>query len=174
MRYLLRVFLATYAAALEVVVMAAAPRDFTRTQEPPSFKIDNDVFFGRKKLNGGAAMKFATLADDIDEKADIDPEQIALMLKRLFRLTLRTSSYKRMSERIDATLGAQSQAMLDDLDPDKMPDDDEADSVMDDDLLDLEQVNEIGEWLLGEYGLRPTEPAGSSSTGQESQVDGTN
>lgn len=165
---------ATYAAVLEVVVMAVAPKDFTRAADPPSFKIDDDVFFGRKKLNAGAAMKFASLTDQVDvESDDTGPEEIAVMLKRMFRLTLRTSSYRRMAVRIDATLGAAAQAMLDDLDPEMRSDSDEEDDRVDADVLDITKLNEVGEWLLGEYGLRPTEPAGPSSGGQGNQDTGT-
>jgi hypothetical protein len=174
MSYLSRAYFATYAAALEVVVMVAETRDFTKAADPPSFKLDGDTFVGRKKLNGGAAMKFASLTANIDDDSDdVDPEEIGLMLKRLFRLTLRTSSYKRMAARIDTTLGARSQSMIDQLDPDDLPDD-EIDEEFDDDLLDLTQLNEIGSWLLEQYGLRPTEPASPSSGGQESQDVGTN
>lgn len=172
MRCLWKLWLSTYAAVLEVIVVATAPRDFTRAADPPSFKLDDDVFFGRKKLNGGAAMKFAAMTDQIEvEGAETaDPAEVANMLKRTFRLLLRTSSYRRMAERIDATLGAAAQAQIDELDPAALADvDDDEDDRRDGDLLDLVQLNEIASWLFGEYGLRPTEPSAPSSTGQESQ-----
>lgn len=155
--------------------MTKEPRDFTRAEDPPSFKLDNDVFFGRKKLNGGAALKFATqtaaLPDDAD---DLDLEQLGLTLKRLFRLTLRTSSYRRMAERIDATLSEQSSQLLDELDWRELPADaDDVDDELDDELLDLTGLQEIGEWLLEEYGMRPTQPSDGSSAGPPSPDDGT-
>ena len=118
-------------------------------------------------------MKFAQMTEGLDDEKEPELEEIALMLKRMFRLTLRTSSYKRMAARIDATLGAASQEMLDDLDSDSMTSTDETDDAFDNEIIDITQVNEIAEWLLGEYGLRPTEPAASSSTGQANQEDGT-
>lgn len=156
----------------EVIDVAAAPRDFSSSVEPPEFKIDGDVFVGRRKLNGGAAMKFATLTADIDPDAPIDVEEVTTMLKRLFRLTLRNSSYKRMAARLDATLSVASQSMIDRLDPDDLPDDD-VDEEFEDELLDLNKLNEIGTWLLEQYGLRPTEPAEPSSSGPASQAAGT-
>ena len=175
MACLWRAWVTTYAAVLEVVVMAVAPKDFTRAVDPPSFKIDDDVFFGRRKLNAGAAMKFAnmTARTGDGEDADVDPAQIALMLKRMFRLTLRTSSYRRMAERIDATLGAAAQELFDDLDPELRSDSDEEDDRVDADVLDVAHLNEVGEWLLGEYGLRPTGPASPSSGGQQNPDAGT-
>jgi hypothetical protein len=171
MRWRPLAFLWPYAAVLEVIVVATAPKDFTKTVEPPSFKIDGDVFYGRKKLNGGAAMRFASEAANLGDEDDTTPEDIALMLKKLFRLTLRTSSYRRMAERIDATLGAASQQLVDDLDPEVV--DDEQDDRLDEDVLDLQMVTEISEWLLGEYGLRPTPPSSPSSPGPDGLESGT-
>jgi hypothetical protein len=39
--------------------------------------------------------------------------------------------------------------------------------------IELEQASEVIQWLLEEYGLRPTEPSSPSSTGQPSPASGT-
>ena len=40
--------------------------------------------------------------------------------------------------------------------------------------VELDQLNDIIVWLLGEYGLRPTQPLPDSSTGQSDPESGTN
>jgi hypothetical protein len=43
----------------------------------------------------------------------------------------------------------------------------------DENPIDLDQVNEVQTWLMEQYGMRPTSPAGSSSDGQPGPDAGT-
>lgn len=148
--------------------MAAEIKDFTRKAEPIEFKIDDDIFVARRRLNGGAAMKFAKWAESLGSTTDV--AVAAEMLKKFFRMTLTKHSYRRMSERIDATLDS-SKIDIDDLDVG--PDDEEDEE--DRDALDIMTLgSDVLPWIMEQYGLRPIEASPDSSDGQLPPGDGTN
>jgi serine protease inhibitor len=117
-------------------------KDFTKPRPELDFRIDDDVFFPYPALPARVLVEFAMTFDGIDKDTSAD-KQMEAMLSILER-ALTPDSYARFSSRINSR---------------EKP-------------IDLDQVNEVMEWMLGEYGLRPTQPSELSSNGSVNQDSG--
>lgn len=167
MSRLLRTYFRVYDLHAEVIrIVVAEIKDFTQKKEPIEFRLDDDVYHARPKLNAGAAMKFAKYADTITEE-NASPDTVAQMLKKFFRLTLAKPSYRRMAQRIDATLDGGS-IDLEDLEAPDSEDEEESE-----DSIDFQVLNEIMMWIMEQYGLRPSDPSQPSLPGPMNPGDGT-
>jgi hypothetical protein len=122
--------------------MVPIMRDFTQDRPSISFKIDDDVFHCAPALPARVLMNFAVKFDAITEKSTGEDQMAAMM--SILEAALKPESYKRFEIRM-------------------------ADS---DQPIDLNQVNAVIEWVMGEYGLRPMEPSVSSATGPPDPVTG--
>jgi hypothetical protein len=130
-------------ALLEVPVTEEM-KDFTRPKRAIKFKVDDDVFDAVPEIAAGLVVQFAEEAELID-KNDVKPGELIGVMTNLFQYVLPPESSTRLITRLT--------------DP-KNP-------------IGLERVLEIIQWLLEQYGLRPTEADSDSSDGVLSPVDGT-
>lgn len=118
-------------------------KDFSQARPDVTFQIDGDVFFAYPALPARVLVGFAMTFDGVSEDTPAN-EQMDAMLSILER-ALKPDSYRLFNERTSSR---------------EKP-------------IDLNQVNDVMEWMLGEYGLRPTKLPEPSSTGSESPGDGT-
>lgn len=119
-------------------------RDFTRDRPEIQFKIDNDIF---KAIPALPARVIVKLAAQFEELSDKDSEAGFEATVAVIDTLLDEESAVRFRARLEA--GAEH-------------------------AIDVEQVAEVMQWLLGEYGMRPTEPSEPSSIGLPSPVSGMN
>jgi hypothetical protein len=117
-------------------------RDFTKERRKIRFKIDGDVFYCVPDLPILVLIDFASMADKLDETA-MDDKMRSLFVN-MFNLVLVDES----AERFIARMGDKSNP------------------------ISMEQINEIMPWVMERYGLRPTEPSGSSSAGSPTLASG--
>jgi len=117
--------------------------DFTVPREEIQVKIDDDVFDAYPALPGLVVLEFSERASAIDTEATGDAAKKELL--RSLELVLQPESFALFSRRL-------------------------ADYAK---PIDLRQVNKIIPWLMEQYGLRPTEPSSSSSSGEPNPDDGT-
>lgn len=120
-------------------------KDFTRPKRAIKFKVDDDVFEAVPEIAAGLVVQFAEEAELID-KDTVKPAELIKVLSNLFHYVLPPESATRLISRLS--------------DP-KNP-------------LGLDRILEIIQWLLEQYGLRPTEADSDSLAGVLSPVDGTN
>lgn len=118
-------------------------KDFSKERKVIEFRIDDDVFVCPPALPAGTLMRFIAKFNKLQNAADSE-EQIALMNDTL-AVVLQPESFDLLKIRME--------------DPHNP--------------VDLDQLNAILEWVMGEYGLRPTQPSSSSPDGQPSQESGT-
>lgn len=118
-------------------------KDFSKARPTVEFRIDDDMFFAFPALPARVLVEFAMTFDGVNQETPAD-KQMDAMLSILER-ALQPDSYKRFAARVE--------------DREKP--------------IDLEQINDIMEWMLGEYGLRPTPLSEPSSTGSPSPDSGT-
>jgi hypothetical protein len=131
--------------ALAEITMTEEMKDFSRPKRAIKFKVDDDVFEATPELAAALVVEFAEEAELIDKDATRPAELIGVMGNLLNRVLL-PSSAERLMARLKDT---------------KNP-------------IGIERLLEIIEWLLEQYGLRPTPPDSDSSAGVLSPEDGTN
>lgn len=119
-------------------------KDFTRERKPIQFTIDGDVFEAKSPIPAQVLLDFAAKFSSMTEDSPIDEQLDAF--KNVLDLVLKPDSLKVF------------QARMSDVD----------------NPIEVAQVEEIIEWLFGEYGLRPTELSEPSLPGSDSPDDGTN
>lgn len=173
-------------------------KDFSKEPRVVEFTINRDVFRGKPHLAAQTMIDFTLKVEGIDEET-ASPEQGFETMRDALRMVLMPDSFKRLLDRmVDPANGVpdpeaarlerlrawlvqsvrtghqvsaeEALAVLDapvdgmpdaPLDPDRPP-------------VELPQLTEIVEWVMGEYGLRPTGPASGSSPGAPGQESGTN
>jgi hypothetical protein len=172
-------------------------KDFTRQPHVVEFKIDQDIFRGKPFLAAQTMIDFTLKVDSIGD--DVTAEQGFDTMKEALQLVMGPDDYRKFLDRMrdpnedrgepaevvlarikDAVFQAINggsmtvpTTVLADLlapkdsqpaeptDPDKPP-------------IELPQVNEVLEYLMEAYGMRPPEQAPPSSTGPSSLGTGTN
>lgn len=119
-------------------------RDFTRQPRVIEFKIDDDIFRCHPRLPAQTLIDFTLEVEKIGE--EMTSEQGIATLINTLKMVLVPDSYKIFHDRMSSTVAP----------------------------IELEQANEIIQWVMGEYGMRPTESPGASSNGQPALAPGTN
>lgn len=171
-------------------------KDFSKAARVVEFAINRDVFRGKPHLAAQTMIDFTLKVESMDEKTATPKQGMDTMLEAL-QMVLMPDSYKRLRERmVDPTTGvanpeglilervtaALAQAGDNPVDPSVLwaalnaPVDPIRDATVDPDNppIELDQLTDVVEWVMGEYGLRPTEPASDSSPGQPNPAYGTN
>lgn len=119
-------------------------KDFTRQPRVIEFKVDDDVFRCFPRLPAQTLIDFTLEVEKLGE--DMTSEQGIETMIGTLKMVLIPEHYTRYHER-----------MSDSANP-----------------IELDQTNEIIQWVMGEYGLRPTQSPEGSSTGPSSPESGTN
>jgi hypothetical protein len=172
-----------------------AMKDFSRQPRVVEFKIDNDIFRGKPFLAAQTMIDFTLKVDSLGD--DLTAQQGFDTMKESLEQVLMADSYARFTSRMrdpngtaescetvvarvrEAVLqavtgGAQmipTTLLAEILEPrDKQPVAVEPGNHP----IELPQVNEIIEWIMGEYGMRPPTSAGASSDGPSIPTSGTN
>lgn len=171
-------------------------KDFTKQARVVEFALDGDTFRGKPRLPAQVMIDFTLKVGGMEE-SDATPEQGFETMMECLQMVLMPESYKLLRSRMNdpsstrtndaeavlaalrtqlTTMGdqrvptAEVLKFLDSQDaPEPTPD--AAESFV---PVELEQITEILDWVMGEYGLRPTKPSGDSSPGQSSPESGTN
>ncbi len=118
-------------------------KDFSRPRTRVRFAVDGDVFDAPPVIPAQVLMEFASRSKAAADAGSLD-QRLAVVLDTLETI-LMPESYALLSARIR--------------DKDRP--------------VGLEQLNDILEWLLEQYGLRPTRPSGDSSDGSPNPESGT-
>jgi len=136
-------------------------RDFSRQPRVVEFKISPDIFRGKPFLAAQTMIDFTLKVDSIGD--DITASQGFDTMKEALQLVMMPDHYARFIARMRPPKAVDEQGNEIDLpvDPDNPP-------------IELPQVNEILEYLMGEYGMRPPTSADGSSIGLSSPDAGTN
>jgi hypothetical protein len=119
-------------------------RDFTRQPRVIEFKIDDDIFRCHPRLPAQTLIDFTLEVEKLGD--EMTSEQGIETLIGTLKMVLIPDSYKRFHDRMSDV----------------------------DYPIELPQANEIIQWVMGEYGMRPTESPEASSNGQPSPASGTN
>lgn len=167
-------------------------KDFTRQAKVVEFKIDDDLFRGKPHLPAQTMIDFTVAVEGIDEKSATPEQGFSTMMGSL-QMVLMPESFARFKQRMqdpegktesDSAVLARVLTRLADL-----PDDATVTAASIRNLLqpvasgaasesyvpiELDQLPAILEWIMGEYGMRPTQSSGDSSDGQSSLASGTN
>lgn len=138
--------------------MVITMKDFTKQARVVEFRLDEDVFRGKPHLPAQTMIDFTLKVGGMDEESSTPQQGFDTMMECL-QMVLMPDSYKRFRDRMKdpAQEAGPDAATSQDFVP-----------------VELEQVTEILEWVMGEYGLRPTKSSEDSSTGQSSPASGTN
>jgi hypothetical protein len=118
-------------------------KDFTRRRKAPQFRIDEDLFTAVAAIPAEEMISFAEQITTADPTQMSPREQVSLLRKTLENMLV-PESLLRFQQR-----------MADKTNP-----------------IDMEQLNDVVEWLFEEYGLRPTTGSSSSSSGGSPPVPG--
>lgn len=133
-------------------------KDFSRKPRVVEFTVNGDVFRGKPFLAAQTMIDFTVSLESV--KASDSAAEFEAMLDSL-RLVLMPDSFQRFRERMrDPSDASRNGAPV--------PQDGVAPPI------EIDQVNEIIEWITGEYGMRPTQPSSESSGGSPSLESGTN
>lgn len=124
--------------------MVSIMKDFTRQPRVIEFQIDHDIFRCHPRLPAQTLIDFTLEVEKLGDEMTSE-QGIETMIGTL-KMVLVPDSYKLFHDR-----------MRDSLNP-----------------IELEQTNEIIQWIMGEYGMRPTQSPEPSSNGQPSLASGTN
>lgn len=119
-------------------------KDFSKQRKVIQFEIDGDVFRAHPVIPADTMIQFIQKFENIDPEAKGSQESIRALMETLETLLV-PDSYKLFRSR--------------------MSDNDRA--------IDIDQVNSVVEWVMGEYGMRPTQPSESSSDGSSVPALGT-
>lgn len=119
-------------------------KDFSKQRKVIQFKIDEDVFWAHPVIPADTMIHFIQKFEGIDPEAKGSQESIKALLETLETLLV-PDSYKNFRARM--------------ADPER--------------AIDIAQVNEVVEWVMGEYGMRPTQSSEPSSDGSSPPEPGT-
>lgn len=118
-------------------------KDFTKKRKQIQFRVDDDVFEAAAAVPAEVMISFAEGFSSMNPE-NMNPAEVVGALRKVIEVVLAPSSLERFQERMRDTANP----------------------------IDMEQLDEIVQWLFEEYGLRPTiEPSGSSN-GDSSLVSG--
>lgn len=132
-------------------------KDFSREARVVEFTINRDTFRGKPHLAAQTMIDFTLKVEGIDE-ATATPGDGFRTMREALQMVLMPDSYKRMVDRMQDPTVANPDAPVDEDNP----------------PIELPQLTEVLEWVMGEYGLRPTQSAQDSSPGQPDPAFGTN
>lgn len=122
-------------------------RDFTKDRsKAPSFTIGDNVYTAVVGMPAQTMLDFAGAFGDMSQSTPVD-EQLKVFTEILGSL-LEDDSYRVF---LDSMASKHPRNMV-----------------------DFEQVQEVIEWLLGEFGMRPTQLSSLSATGPDGPEPGTN
>lgn len=133
------------------------PKDFSRKPRVVRFTIDDDTFMGKPHLPAQTMIDFSMKVESLSEDDTSSEAAFGTMMGSL-KMVLMPDSYKRFRERMN----------------DPSPEGDDAVRAPDYIPIELDQIPEILDYLMGEYGMRPTKSSGGSSTGSPDPESGTN
>jgi hypothetical protein len=120
--------------------------DFSIGRKSIKFKVDDDYFEAVPDIAAELAMEYASQLEQL-----IQPEEVSLdSQKEVVYSTLRLVLFPESADRFIARLRDQENP------------------------IGQQRFTKITQWLLEQYGMRPTEQDSASSTGSESQDAGTN
>ncbi len=112
-------------------------KDFSKARKSLQFKVDDDVFHAASAVPADTMIEFASGFTSMNPE-NMNPAEIVAALRRVIEVVLQPQSLERFVQR-----------MKDPANP-----------------IDMEQLDNIVQWLFEEYGLRPTtEPSNSSGGG---------
>jgi hypothetical protein len=129
-------------------------KDFSRQPKVVEFKINDDIFRGKPFLAAQTMIDFTLKVDKLGE--DITAQQGFDTMAESLQLVLMPDSYKRFRDRME-----------DPASPDML-------QLTGQPPIELPQVNEIIEWIMEEYGMRPPASPEDSSNGPSNPAPGTN
>jgi hypothetical protein len=172
-------------------------KDFSAKPRVVEFKIDQDVFRGKPFLAAQTMIDFTLKVDSLGDDDDVTAQQGFDTMAESLQLVLMPDSYaklrSRMREPDDQTESAETVlarvkeivltamnegsavipvlTLAQAIEPrDPQPVDADPDAPP----IELPRVNEILEWLMGEYGMRPPASPEDSSPGSSTPDAGTN
>lgn len=116
--------------------------DFTRRKPRPTFRVGREKFEGKIEVPALAMMRFSLRQQMLAKVGDDITEESLSAMTDMIRLMLRKES----ADRFVAAMDGDSE--------------DENATV-----IGINTFNQALEWLMGEYGMRPTEPLKDSSDG---------
>lgn len=119
-------------------------KDFTKIRKPLQFQVDDDVFDAAPTIPAEVMIQFAEGFTTVDPAA-MSPSEMVGALRRVVEFVLLPQSLARFKERMA------SQA----------------------EPIDMEQLDNIVQWLFEEYGLRPTTESSPSLSGDSLLAPGT-
>ena len=117
--------------------------DFSKPRTRVAFKIDNDIFEAPPAIPAMILMDYAKRFNTA-EAEKLDPEEQLKIMMDLLSVILKPPSYERFIARLSDQ----------------------------DEPIELDQVQTSIEYLMGKYGMRPTQPPSTSSPGPSNQADG--
>lgn len=118
-------------------------KDFSKARKQLRFRIDDDVFEASPAIPAEVMISFAERFTSADPTKLTVKEQVGIF-RDVLEIVLLPESMARMRER-----------MADQGQP-----------------VDIEQLDQIIQWLFEEYGMRPTQESSSSSSGDSPPVPG--
>lgn len=119
-------------------------KDFTRQPRVIEFQIDHDTFRCHPRLPAQTLIDFTLQVEKLGDEMTSE-QGIETMIGTL-KMVLVSDSYTLFHDRMSNT----------------------------EEPIELDQANEIIQWVMGEYGLRPTKQPEPSSAGPSSPGTGTN
>jgi hypothetical protein len=173
-------------------------KDFSATPRVVEFKIDQDVFRGKPFLAAQTMIDFTLKVDSLGDEEDVSAQQGFDTMAESLQLVLMPDSYSRLRARMrepggsteqpDDVLGRVRETVLQAINggsqviptmvlTEALEPRGDGSPTENDELnppIELPKVNEILEWLMGEYGMRPPTSAEGSSDGSSNPASGTN
>lgn len=170
-------------------------KDFTAKPRVVQFKINDDEFRGKPHLAAQTMIDFTLKVDSLGE--DLSAQQGFDTMRESLQLVLMPDSFKRFTDRMrdpnagsvepaDTVLARVRETVLQAISHGSMtiPTSILADLIEQQDSvpveadpnsppIELPQVNEILEWIMGEYGMRPPASSEDSSVGSSNPASGT-
>lgn len=119
-------------------------KDFSEPRKRVAFTIDGDVFEAPPVIPAMVLMEYAKKFSSVGEDDDVENHMGAMV--SVLQLILRPASYALFMERLSSQ---------------EKP-------------ISLGQLQNVIEFLMGEYGMRPIQPSSSSPAGSPSPASGTN
>lgn len=136
-------------------------RDFTQPPKVVQFRIDDDVFWGKPVLPAQTMVDFSLAVEGFDTESTTARQGFDAMMDAL-EMVLMADSFKRFRLRMN--------------DPEKLAREatDRGEAAPEPFVpIGLDQIPGIVEYLMSEYGMRPTGPSESSSDGSSNPASGT-
>jgi hypothetical protein len=127
-------------------------KDFTAKPRVVEFKIGDEIFRGKPHLAAQTMIDFTLTVESVDQDKATPDDGFRTMMSAL-AMVMMPESYKRFTEHMkEPPEGADTNGFV---------------------VVELPQLTEILEWMMGEYGLRPTGQPSPSSDGPSGPESGT-